>query len=261
VKGSPTDERLQRVLRKARWAHEQCGRLYQEIRAFEETKPYALVCHQEAEGRHHVFTATNIQPVPEHISLIIGDAAHAARTCLDHLAWALAQSPNDRTSFPIWDAPKADREGNERHPTIAGGISNECRTLLKQVQPYSGGKNPRASPLVWLRELDNLDKHRFVVAGIATHESSDYGFVPDISEVDAPDMFPTWGVLLDGEEVCRFVFSEPKPDQHIEFHIAFEVGVRDVQPVLDQQPIVSALMKGLREVEDIAEQFKTFLKR
>jgi hypothetical protein len=51
------------------------------------------------------------------------------------------------------------------------------------------------------------------------------------------------------------------PEQYIEFDIVPEVCVKDVHPIVDQNNIVKVLIKSIREVESVAEQFKTFLKR
>jgi hypothetical protein len=254
------DERLERVLRKAKWAHEQCRRLREAIWEYKKTHPYTLVPHQEFDGQQHVFVTADVKPPPDHIGMLVGDTAHAARTCLDHLAYALAPTPNIDTMFPIWDKPRHDRNGDKLPLTIAGGISAKCRKLVYQVQPYFGGENPNLSPLIWLRELDNIDKHRIVLTAAASHSAANHGFRPAVEPAEV-DMIPTWGLLIDGEEICRFIFGRPMPEQYIEFDIVPEVCVKDVHPIVDQNNIVKVLIKSIREVESVAEQFKTFLKR
>lgn len=146
---------------------------------------------------------TNLQPPPDGVSMLIGDTAHAARSCLDHLAWALATNPDEHTTFPICETG-TDKNGAQIRPSIPGGVrSKKCRDLLYQVQPYYGGKDPAFSPLVWLKKLDNVDKHRFVVAAAASHSESHHG----VPEALFHSMFPTWGMLVDGQEVNRFFFT------------------------------------------------------
>ena len=64
-------------------------------------------------------------PVPDEVSLLIGDAGHNFRSCLDHIAWQLAAAENPKgnitdhrkeseVSFPIYASRrKYLRSGNE----------------------------------------------------------------------------------------------------------------------------------------------------
>lgn len=119
-------------------------------------------------------------PIPEDLPAIVGDALHNMRSALDHLAWQLVRkcggTPTATTSFPL---RMTRRLGGDGLPSISGGVSDEVRTLLDEVQPYqlvedAPDSDARIHPLAVLAELNNIDKHRELVFGVAVVSSGSW---------------------------------------------------------------------------------------
>src|SRR5271156_1341219 len=74
------------------------------IRSFCESQPYTIATKQKPEIEHTTLCVENVQPVPDSITLIVGDAVHNLRSSLDHLAWQLVDAaggtPGVHTYFP-----------------------------------------------------------------------------------------------------------------------------------------------------------------
>lgn len=99
-------------------------------------------------------------PVPDELALVIGDAAHNARSALDHLAYGLVLAngakPGRHTQFPI-----ADKEVGygDRLRKDLSGASKEHREQVRAICPWASGDHD-----LWLlHKLDVTDKHRLLV--------------------------------------------------------------------------------------------------
>jgi len=112
-------------------------------------------------------------PVPDEVSLLIGDAGHNFRnfrSCLDHIAWQLAAAENAKgnitdhwkeseVSFPIYASRRKylrKRKRAWRHV----GLTGVRRRTLRRLQPYQRRDAPEAHPLWHLHWLSNIDKHQ-----------------------------------------------------------------------------------------------------
>jgi hypothetical protein len=114
-------------------------------------------------------TTVYVEPVsdpPLKLSILIGDALHNLRGCLDHLALALAEANlGERASpkvegdsqFPIYS--DSGRWGENRMRRV-GSVHAEARTIIERLQPYHAGDQWQSHPLWILRQLSDFDKHR-----------------------------------------------------------------------------------------------------
>jgi hypothetical protein len=120
---------------------------------------YMLVRDDSAEGT--VFQLWIKEEPPPRLSVILGDCVHNLRSFLDHIAWQLVlandETPDEKTSFPIWDRPP--RDGTFRPPSCRG-MSNDALALVERMQPYHEQDRAPEHVLSFIRELSNTDKHR-----------------------------------------------------------------------------------------------------
>lgn len=99
------------------------------------------------------------------LGILVGDAVHAARTALDHLAWRLVEvgggSPSRSTQFPIQEtsAGFADLARKQLR-----GASLRARQMVKELEPYLGGD----VRFVVLNQLDIADKHHMLLPTVFT---------------------------------------------------------------------------------------------
>jgi hypothetical protein len=131
------------------------------------------------EPRRHGFAiyATDVLPVPDHWSLILGDIAHNLRSALDHLAWALVtrgKTPPSslkknqahdvgfsisRTRAAFNNSLTATLPGRTKLP----GVHPSDVALVRRFQPYHrSARNQWRHGLVLLQTFNNDDKHRAV---------------------------------------------------------------------------------------------------
>lgn len=233
------------------------------IETFLEHDPGTPVLEQNpAKGEMAFWYRAFLPPDPE-IVLRVSDCIHNLRQGLDHMAYRLAvyvggdPPPNEETTgFPIYDDPLTETEFTDRLATKIGRpkkIPADMRTALERAQPYSGGKAPLLSVL---RELDDLDKHRFpplvTVGGVV----SDI----DISELHAEWVTgPEMGFVEDGAEIMRWA---PKAGTHpvdMKFRCTHHVAFGKPSPAEGREPHV--LLREIRDyiMGEIVPSFGPFL--
>jgi hypothetical protein len=104
----------------------------------------------------------DIEGPPIGMSLVIGDCVQNLRASLDHIIWHItpdqekAEHPK-RPEFPI--CANADDYMN-RGARAVETLPSALKALVESKQPYNTHANPTESPLLWLNELSNIDKHR-----------------------------------------------------------------------------------------------------
>ncbi len=119
------------------------------------------------------FLSSNDLDPPPHLGVIVGDFLHDLRCVLDHLVWQLVllngRKPNDRNHFPITNTPDGFAKAAI---SSLRGVASEHRELIETFQPYHvGGGKPTEHSLAVLRNLSNIDKHRFVHSVAVAGES------------------------------------------------------------------------------------------
>jgi len=129
--------------------------------------------YEEETGDHVVYVSymPDLSALIERASLLFGDSIHNFRSALDHLVYALAlihkngeiEHPR-RPAFPITDSEDDWRRKVRR----LCEVSTEDRAIIKWYQPYNAvarAGRPIGSPTVlgYLRDLDDWDKHRFLM--------------------------------------------------------------------------------------------------
>jgi hypothetical protein len=179
------------------------------------------------EGCRHVYRADHPPPPDPVWGAIAGDAIHNLRSALDHLAHQLVRlcdnDPTTSTAFPILSRPPRQRCGRRKLPTIDGGVSEVIRERLDSIQPY---KRRHPHDLDALRDLDNIDKHRVIVAVSALSRGHGQTFDP---ENPPPESDTIWmrRPLEHNEVVAILVYktSQPQPDPNLYFHAQPSFGV------------------------------------
>ena len=266
------DERLKHVTLKVKRAKEHITELETETRRFLDTDPYKVGTKHDPQTRELVYYVTSVEPTPDCLSLIAGDAIQCLMSALDHLAYQLVCSdtgdnpPNpSRIYFPIADSPS---EYESRKGGKVKGASQDTIDAIDALKPYKGGND-----LLWmLYKLNNVEKHRLLLtvgsqaAGVhlgdmITTSGVDF-FPPEVLEGfeamtvflnPADKGFP----LKEGFELLRVpADAEPNPKQKFRFQVAFsESGVAEGKPLLETlhqlanlvEGIVTALTPRLRE--------------
>lgn len=124
------------------------------------------------------------KPIPDALSVILGDAAHNLRSSLDHFVCAAAANPTNDNGFPIQRQPNpADWKG-----LVYGKLNGASKTLRRAVratESYPGGR----TEFLWtLNELDVIDKHRLLLTVLLSYSSFTTDFTAGIrADPDEPE--------------------------------------------------------------------------
>ena len=130
-----------------------------------------------------IYAEEILTPYPVTWGLRIGDIAHAYRSCLDHLAWALVQRGSRASNlterqqkqvyFPLATSPTHFRNAAR---TMLPGVRRADLTLVRRYQPYAsaGMRGVPSHIFTQLDRLSNADKHRTIQPAIAIPEEATY---------------------------------------------------------------------------------------
>ena len=143
--------------------------LEREVTAYHGREPYVVVVEDRPETGQRVAKVGQMrEPIPDVLPLQVGDAAHNLRGALDHLAYQL--SPGKDTAFPVWK-PTRTPTSRDLSALVSGklrGVDPGVKEAIVAAQPYLGG----AGEGLWVVDyLDNVDKHRLLLAVGAAHSS------------------------------------------------------------------------------------------
>ena len=130
--------------------------------------PFKTKRRYDAKRHCIILSVAEIDPLPIHWGLQLGDVAHNFRSSLDHLAWALVkrgsatltEAQERRVYFPIAKSP---RHFAAVQKTMLVGVRRADLAIVRAYQPYKRGKrNLQRHVFSVLDELSNHDKHRTV---------------------------------------------------------------------------------------------------
>jgi hypothetical protein len=197
----------------------------------------------------------------------IGEIVHNLRSALNHLVYQLAflNSANEpkaiardrKLQFPICiDPDEFRRRGINRIKLLC----SEHKTTVERLQPYSGSSSlalktvnlsqwsGRNSPLYWLEEINNADKHRIIQVAGPKAVGVGVGYWGKKSPIISGG---TIQMLEDGA-----IFSSAEPNRHVDINItpfiAFADGCDAVRGQV-MNPILDKIATTVAEIIDIFE--------
>lgn len=213
---------LESACTKLAWGRKHAEHFEREVQAFLKTAPGE--CFAEPDPENPDYTLQKIRltrPLPEHLSLIAGDAVDNMRAALDHAIYAVATISASagrgtrHTSFPF---AGSDTQFEHRLNGLTD-IPKELWPLLRSFQPYKGGNQL----LVSLNRACNRNKHALLVSligipQIVTANMSGKGFI----------RFPSEHVW-DREKNEMLLFTEgPGAQREGDFNIRFLIALTDI---------------------------------
>jgi hypothetical protein len=127
-------------------------------------KPYEVIVDvetNEAGNEVEIHRLRVLRRPPVALSVIAGDAIQNARAALDHLVFqastahtpTMSKDQQREVGFPI------ARLVRDFDPRQISAVAPEVVTFIQGLQPYHA-KDPDRHPLLRLRDLSNIDKHR-----------------------------------------------------------------------------------------------------
>jgi hypothetical protein len=232
---------------------------------FFETEPYKIIIEDEAKTGDRVFRVSKVVEVPTEILAAIGDIFHNLRCALDHLAWQLVlangRTGTPQTAYPIFDTIKIYKA---RCGAKVNGISSTAIDLINQTKPYKGGNDD-----LWrLHKLDNIDKHRLLLAvGIicptmildfnALAKSQNPKMVGTLPIVPLPTRNQTI-IVKDGAEIHRIARFADHPDMYTQPQFPPDIAISELT-VGETEPVFRAIEKYFNIVCGIINDFAHLL--
>lgn len=136
---------------------------------------YRITKETDSEGRTREF-AQLVEPIPEELSLIAGDALQCLRHSLDHIVFALSKkgtptmTPDDeeQPQFPITRGAPPVGASNGRIQFL----TKPARTALLDVTPDPTRQKIDGEPLFLLNKMGNRDKHREIPLLAVSHSTN-----------------------------------------------------------------------------------------
>lgn len=198
--------------------------------------------------------------VPLEVSVATGDVLHNLHSALDHLAWALVEgygaTPSEQTDFPIHlTRPK----GKPVPMKLYGQIPPAAYAEIEGLQPYHAGHPSQAAmtPLGKLRELSNIDKHRYLRLMVTGLGPGSWVY-PTHHEV----RWRLLNYLDDGAD-----FAPVEPEMSMQGHLVVQVTIPRSIPIgnsppafpIGNEPLYSTLILLHREVERIVGLLAPFV--
>lgn len=151
---------LESVNRKIARAREHLERVQVMAEAFRTVIPE--FDRERPPGSVMLMVSAKLPPAPPELGPLIGDCVHNLRCALDHLIWQLVianrREPTRRNMFPVCENAPQFQKQLER-----GRLDGVCPNAQKLVERFQPFADPANQPLFTLTELDNIDKHRFLL--------------------------------------------------------------------------------------------------
>ncbi len=152
----------QQALAKLDWAKQHLKKFNAACRVFHDTHPFSTFTEENPETGELVYYVGEIPEIPAHISLIAGDILHSLRSALDYLACGMVPNITTNTKFPIGHSAEHYKSSLER---LVPRLNQKALEVLDGIKPYQGGN----ISLWTLHRLDNIDKHRLLLAACITN--------------------------------------------------------------------------------------------
>lgn len=232
--------------------------------SFLRTKPYVVSTKRDAQTKRLIYYLAAVRQPPEILPVIAGDVLQNLRSALDHLAFQLVRAagntPSKQTYFPV-----ADSAAKYESAKIAKvqDMAPKAVKAIDEVKPYKGGNET-----IWrLHKLNNVDKHRLLIAVGSAFHSFDFGAIarrdmerllgaeiPAISLFMKPAdrMFP----LRQGVELFIDV-PDAEANEKVQFR--FDVAFGEPQ-VAEGEPLVETLQGMADAVDTLLSDFAPLLK-
>jgi hypothetical protein len=246
--------RIDRIRLKVERAKEHIADLDDAIRRFGESEPYEISTKEKTAIEQTAFYVAKINPVPDHISLILGDAVHNLRSALDHLAWQLVEAgggvPDRDTMFPIYQTPKryaAVLKGGKIKGAHPGAVK-----LISAMQPY-----PTRDQTLWeINRLDIVDKHQLIVTVTLLYKGWKVDTLASGHVLEFPQEAPY--SLVAGDELFNLPTSTYKRENHKNFKFSVDVAFGESE-IVAGKPTLETVKKMADFVDGLVTQFEVFL--
>jgi hypothetical protein len=235
-------------------------------------QPPAVTVHQEADFDRQlwVLTIAEVDPLPQTLGVLVGDAIHNFRSALDQLVFELAfmdtrGTEMDKTAFPCSPTLDNFRSAHVQKLLLAG-LTQRHRTLIKRMQPYRRWNWPKSAPpythpFALMSDISNDDKHRLVQPTLLAPVEMNFEVPPRGRDchvrTGALEGDVVLGLPLEvNTEVLRvpIAITGPDPNMEVQSEIKGQIGFRNGAAC---ERLLEEIARHAREaVELVAPEFE-----
>ena len=150
---------------KRKRAREHLNRLRSEVqRRIRELDANGVVRHVDSKTDEHVWNLNAPPSALNRSAVLAGEFVHNLRSVLDHLIVAIDTKPDRKRplpEFPIYQNAGPGDDGFYPAGIMkVWSVPTQAQIVIESLQPYHSGNEP----LRRLQQLDNIDKHRNLLA-------------------------------------------------------------------------------------------------
>lgn len=265
------DERFALIWHKVGRANKHIADLNTALRAFGATNPYRVGGKRDAQSRKPVYYMAKVDAVPPEISMILGDAVQNLRASLDHLAQQLYLVGSDGAEYRSMTGFFIASKASEYERLVGAkleGMRQDAVNALRALEPYKGGKG---NDFWVLHSLNNIEKHRAIVAAASAYRSVDVGrlmmraLAPVAEKVMPGIKLPTPAIaLMPADNLCPlkeghelFIDSaDAEFDEQMKF--TFDVVIYEPE-VIKPMPMMEFIQNLANLVSNTVTAFKHLL--
>lgn len=243
------------------------------LRAFYDTKPYAVAIKEDSHVHKRIFYVAKADPVPDNLAAIAADVIQNLRSALDHIAYQLVldarggTEPDWHVYYPICRSAsdyRALRKGNIK------GVRQEIIDAIDATEPYKCGKG---HALWQLNELTKPDRHRLLIGAgsistgvdiaptIRSRVSKAVEGMPNFSGLDLSLIKPMFLRPADKAplNVGHELYIEPLDEEvHEDRGFTFDVSL-NAPGVMECEPAIKTLQDLANLVDALVSELGRFL--
>ena len=240
------------------------------LKAFLDSRPYKIETKRDRE-RGLIYYLTSVGEPPAEMAAIVGDVLQNLRSALDYLAFRLVCIGVNGPVKP-WEIAYPVADEATKYPSLRDrkvrGARQEAINAINATKPYPGGNDA-----LWrIHRLNNVDKHRLLIAVGSAFRSADIGgqmsrmMAKHWAETHpgAPPL-PTLSVFFNvadrmfplkiGDEL--FIDA---PDAEVDEQLEFRFDVAFGEPgVMDGEPIRETLRDMVDLIDRLIAGFAPFV--
>ncbi len=195
-----------------------------------------------SEPNHLIVKAFSNAPPPKRYGVLVGEILYHLRSCLDHMACQLTEDNkgicNRDVEFPIFTKSKGFGELGDPEAwnfKRIGQMDLAKQRLIEDEQPFKRKYGRmRDDPLLWLFELSNTDRHRFLHVVTASAREGFIEVEPAEAKSRLVEISTNFGPVVGDTEVMRFgILKGQQIDMHVHSNVRLDIAFSE-RPVPDK---------------------------
>jgi hypothetical protein len=228
-----------------------------QIGAFLARQPYRVQIETDPDPAYQRLTLQSLEPLPDEIPLVVGDAIHNLRSALDHLAGDLVRLNNKSDKKVSWPTSRDKASLQKRiKETKMNRASDDVLKMIRGLAPYPGGNDG----LIALHDMDIVDKHQIIVPISQVPRNAFHTFISEgttITFVFSTDY--STELLTAGDTLHKFL-KIPQLKEGSERVASFDIAFADFT-LFAGEPVSPWLGQVANYVEQVVETLEALCLR